>query len=105
VVLRKFSFFLGISLILLLLGILVGCGTYGRVIVEDERGSVIVDVDKGPGHVYCENASLKIPPGHMPPSGKCRIWLPDRPPGQQPPPGNCWDLERRVPPGAWLIKG
>jgi hypothetical protein len=41
----------------------------------------------------------------MPPPGKCRIWYPDRPPGQQPPPGDCYDLERHVPPGAWLIRG
>lgn len=46
-----------------------------------------------------------IPPGHMPPPGACRIWFPDRPPGQQPPPGDCYDLERRVPPGAVLIRG
>jgi hypothetical protein len=28
-------------------------------------------------------ATLKIPPGHLPPPGECRIWLPDVPPGQQ----------------------
>jgi len=27
----------------------------------------------------------------------------DKGPGQQPPPGDCWELERQVPPGAWLI--
>jgi len=43
-----------------------------------------------------------IPPGHMPPPGECRIWFPGLPPGQQPPPGNCYDLERRVPSGAFL---
>lgn len=48
---------------------------------------------------------VKIPPGHMPPRGECRIWFPERPPGQQPPPGNCRDLERRVPPDAILVHG
>ncbi len=104
-VFRNFSVFLRMSFILFLLAIFGGCGTYGQVILEDERGSVILDVDKVPGQVYYENTSPNIPPGHMPPPGKCRIWYPDRPPGQQPPPGNCWELERRVPPGAWLIKG
>ena len=28
-------------------------------------------------------ATLKIPPGHLPPPGECRVWLPDVPPGQQ----------------------
>jgi hypothetical protein len=49
--------------------------------------------------------SLNIPEGHMPPPGECRVWFPDRLPGQQPPPGNCYDLERRVPPGAVLVRG
>lgn len=45
----------------------------------------------------------KIPRGHWPPPGLCRIWFPGYPPGQQPPPGNCAELSRQVPPGAWLI--
>lgn len=49
--------------------------------------------------------SFRIPPGHYPPPGQCRIWVPNRPPGQQSPPGACRDLERRVPPGAYLVYG
>ncbi len=49
--------------------------------------------------------AFRIPPGHYPPPGQCRIWVPNRPPGQQSPPGSCSTLERQVPPGAYLIEG
>ncbi len=45
---------------------------------------------------------VKIPPGHYPPRGSCRVWYPDRPPGQQPPPTSC---NVRVPRGAILVRG
>ena len=45
----------------------------------------------------------RIPRGHRPPPGQCRIWIPGRPPGKQPPPGDCRKLRHRVPAGAWLI--
>ena len=48
-------------------------------------------------------AHLGIPPGHLPPPGRCRIWIPGKPPGHQPAPGVCSVLEDRVPPGAWLV--
>jgi hypothetical protein len=34
-----------------------------------------------------------IPPGMLPPPGRCRLWLPDRPDGQQPPPADCRRIE------------
>jgi hypothetical protein len=49
------------------------------------------------------NHHFRVPPGHMPPAGKCRIWYPGTPPGHQPPPGNCRTLSRQVPRGAYLI--
>lgn len=45
---------------------------------------------------------FKIPAGHYPPPGSCRIWYPDRPAGHQPPPTSC---RVRVPHGAYLIRG
>jgi hypothetical protein len=48
-------------------------------------------------------ATLGIPPGHLPPPGECRIWVPGTPPGHQRDAGNCSTLERQVPQGAWLI--
>jgi hypothetical protein len=47
--------------------------------------------------------TLDIPPGHLPPPGKCRLWYPDRPPGHQPPPENCGHLRAHAPVGAWLV--
>jgi hypothetical protein len=50
-----------------------------------------------------DHGKLHIPPGHLPPAGKCRIWYPGTPPGHQPPPGDCRVLSRQLPPGAWLV--
>lgn len=53
--------------------------------------------------VYREPAP-RIPAGHYPPPGECRIWYADRPAGHQPPPTRC-DRIRSVPRGASLIRG
>jgi len=57
-----------------------------------------------PGYQSAPQA-VRIPPGHMPPPGKCRIWYPGQPPGHQGPIGKCGKLERQVPPGAILVRG
>lgn len=36
--------------------------------------------------------TIKIPKGHYPPPGLCRVWHPNRPPGHQPPPVPCGRL-------------
>ena len=48
-------------------------------------------------------ADFHMPPGHLPPAGKCRIWYPGTPPGRQPAPGDCRVLSHQVPRGAYLI--
>lgn len=75
------------------------------------RGSlqvVIVPSERPSGGVWVERSggkSFRIPPGHYPPPGQCRVWFPDRPPGRQPPPGDCGVLDRQVPSGAYLVYG
>jgi hypothetical protein len=99
----KFVMFHGVFLFILLI---TGCAAPGSVVVEGEEGRVIIESGSGGGqYPQGPRGESKIPPGHMPPPGKCRIWYPDLPPGQQPPPGECRDLQYRVPPGAWLIRG
>lgn len=50
-----------------------------------------------------DHSDLRIPPGHLPPPGKCRIWYPGKAPGHQPRPGDCRTLSRQVPRGAYLV--
>jgi hypothetical protein len=38
--------------------------------------------------------SSRIPPGHLPPRGLCRVWIDGVPPGQQPPVTDCATAER-----------
>lgn len=45
----------------------------------------------------------RVPFGHLPPPGKCRIWFANRPAGHQPPPGDCQVLSQRIPRGAHLV--
>jgi len=48
-------------------------------------------------------ATLGIPPGHLPPPGQCRVWLPGEPPGHQPRPRSCAHIERTAPAGSWIV--
>ena len=50
-----------------------------------------------------DRGSLRVPPGHMPNVGQCRIWFPGRPPGQQPKAGSCTGLQRVAPAGSWIL--
>ena len=90
--------------------VITGCAGQGTVVLENEDGRVIIESDgeeQYPERKEPNRSGMiqKIPPGHMPPAGKCRIWYPNRPPGHQPPPGNCEELKYRVPRDAWLVRG
>lgn len=51
-------------------------------------------------------ARFGIPPGHLPPPGQCRVWMPGEPPGKQKKKyssGECDSVSRDVPAGGWLV--
>lgn len=48
-------------------------------------------------------ARLGIPPGHLPPVGQCRVWVPGKPPGQQTRARSCSRIERIAPAGSWIV--
>ena len=81
-----------------LIGLLLLGGCSGRYSVGYQ--SPEAEKPKHDGHAA---GKLHIPPGHLPPPGSCRIWLPGTPPGKQSPPGDCGRLAADVPPGAWLL--
>jgi hypothetical protein len=50
-----------------------------------------------------DRSTLRVPPGHLPRAGQCRVWFPGRPPGQQPRAGSCDGIERVAPAGTWIL--
>lgn len=81
------------------LALLGGCALIGNGPTGDQRTVIVY-----PGG----DTSLEpviVPASHLPPSGECRIWYPDREPTDQPPPGDCRDLQRQVPAGSVLVRG
>lgn len=50
-------------------------------------------------------ATLGIPPGQLPSSGQCRVWVPGKPPGHQAKPRGCANIEAHAPAGSWIVYG
>jgi hypothetical protein len=48
-------------------------------------------------------ATLGVPPGHLPPPGQCRVWVPGKPPGHQAKARPCGGIERTAAAGSWVL--
>lgn len=88
---------------------LSGCMVSGGILIEPEP--VIIGNPPGKkvhqrrGKKHDKVQHIKIPPGHMPPRGMCRVWFKDRPPGHQPPSVSCHRIAPRIPYGAVVVRG
>jgi hypothetical protein len=80
-------------------------------IVVPEKGPklIVVQEDYFPDdwwkaiHTRVYQGSFKVPPGHRPGPGMCRLWFPDLPPGHQPAPIPCQRFRRD--PKAYIVYG
>jgi hypothetical protein len=104
--------------VLAILG-LMGCSTGRSPVVIGPRRPDVVVVDDGRDYPdgrgrgrgrgnrdddeYRGYRTLRVPPGHYPPRGACRVWYEGRPPGRQPRATNCERLYGRVPYGAFVL--
>jgi hypothetical protein len=57
-----------------------------------DRGATYSMQSKGHG----KSKAKKVPPGHLPPAGLCRVWYDGTPPGHQPPPTDCGTARREA---------
>lgn len=67
--------------------------------ITTHRAEPEPEVRRGPSTA----ATLGIPPGHLPPPGMCRVWMPGTPPGHQPRARSCAGIERMAPAGSWIV--
>ena len=65
------------------------------------QGDHRVESSRGPAKA--QGKALGIPPGHLPPPGKCRVWFPGRPPGRQPRAESCSAAMANAPAGSWVL--
>jgi len=85
---------------LLLSSLFIGCTVHARTMPRHDPGPE-ADQPSSPGPSTA--ATLGIPPGHLPPPGQCRVWIPGAPPGRQARSTSCSGLERVAPAGSWIV--
>ena len=77
---------------------LAACGTTTRTTTTTTT-TPSAGTSRGPSTA----ATLGIPPGHLPPPGRCRVWIPGEPPGHQPRARSCEGIRATAPAGSWII--
>ena len=79
-----------------LLVTIAGAACARPIIVERPGRAVVVTHNSAP-------RAVKVPPGHFPAPGQCRLWYPGRPPGHQPAPTRCSELRYAGGSGAFIL--
>lgn len=59
----------------------------------------------GSGTIQSQRGTSRVPPGHLPPRGMCRVWIDGVPPGQQPPVTDCATAQRNRVANSRVIHG
>lgn len=77
-----------------------GCGAVGVVITGG--GGYPQPAPRQPER-YESYHSLKIPKGHLPSPGACKIWYPGKPAGHQPSSGPCDTVMEEAPLNTWIL--
>ena len=80
------------------LAIALGACTPPRVVHRAPSSSRVIVVSNDE-----DRSQLRVPPGHLPRAGQCRVWFPGRPPGRQPKAASCAGIERYAPAGSWIL--
>ncbi|MBI2072324.1 MAG: hypothetical protein HYW06_02675 [Gemmatimonadetes bacterium] len=75
---------------------LAAAGCTRRVVVVETPPSTAA---RGPNTAV----TLGVPPGHLPPPGMCRVWIPGRPPGRQARARSCDGIVAVAPAGGWIL--
>lgn len=92
-------------ILLSLANVLLIAGCTRVVMVPAPKPEVVAVSDQERGRRNGDGVAraLRVPPGHYPPPGQCRLWFEGRPPGRQPRPGRCEQFIGKVPAGAFIL--
>ena len=82
---------------------LSACTSSQRTEPETQPAPASVRTSEASADTRSTAARLGIPPGHLPPPGSCRVWIPGKPPGHQAKAGPCESVSRSAPPGSWVV--
>ena len=94
---------LRLSLLWAAIAALSACSSSQRAEPETQPAPASARASEGTGDTRSTAARLGIPPGHLPPPGSCRVWIPGKPPGHQAKAGPCESVSRSAPPGSWVV--